>query len=68
MAIAIKVRNNNWEKAIRELKRKVKESGLLVELRERQEYEKPSLKRRKQRIRAKLRNKYQLEREKRENY
>ena len=68
MGILIKVRNNNYEKAIRELKRKTKESGLLVELRERQEYEKPSLTRRKQRIRAKLRIKYQMEREKRENY
>ena len=66
--INVTVRNNNVEKALRELKRKVKESDLLVELRERQEYTKPSAVKRKQRIRAKLRDKYQNIEEKRRYY
>lgn len=36
------VKNNNVEKALRQLKRKIKKSGLLVELKERQYYTKPS--------------------------
>ena len=36
------VRNNNVEKALRQLKRKIKKSGLLIELKERQYYQKPS--------------------------
>ena len=40
----IKVKNNNVEFALRLLKRKIKDSGLMVELRERQYYKKPSQK------------------------
>ena len=36
------VRNNNVEKAIRSLKRKVQKNGLIKELRDRQYYQKPS--------------------------
>jgi len=36
------VKHNNVEKALRQLKRKIKKSGLLVELKERQYYTKPS--------------------------
>jgi small subunit ribosomal protein S21 len=36
------VKNNNVEKALRQLKRKIKKSGLLVEIKERQYYTKPS--------------------------
>ena len=38
----VQVRNNNVEKALRQLKRKIKKSGLLIELKERQYYQKPS--------------------------
>lgn len=41
----VKVKHNNIEFALRLLKRKVKDSGLMVELRERQHYTKPSVKR-----------------------
>ena len=41
----VKVKNNNVEFALRLLKRKIKDSGLMVELRERQYYTKPSVKR-----------------------
>ena len=40
------VRNNNVEKALRVLKRKIKKEGLLVELKERSYYQKPSEKKR----------------------
>ena len=49
MTLEVKVRNNNVEKAIRQLKKKVMKDGLLKELKQRQFYEKPSLK--KQRLR-----------------
>ena len=43
------------EKAISIFKRKVKESGILLELRERQEFKKPSAVKRKKRAQAKAR-------------
>ena len=42
----VQVRNNKVEKALRQLKRKIKKSGLLIELKERQYYQKPSEKKR----------------------
>jgi small subunit ribosomal protein S21 len=45
MTIEVKVRNNNVEKAIRQLKKKVLKEGILKEVKMRQYYEKPSLKR-----------------------
>ena len=39
----VEVRNNNVEKAIRVLKKKIQRDGLMKELRRRQYYEKPSL-------------------------
>ena len=45
MALEVKVRNNNVEKAMRQLKKKVMKDGLLKELKRRQYFEKPSLKR-----------------------
>jgi|TARA_R100001082_G_C4343876_1_gene151391 small subunit ribosomal protein S21 len=54
--LEVKVRKNNVEHALRILKRKVKDSGLLVELRERQFYTKPSDKKREQRKLGKVRN------------
>jgi small subunit ribosomal protein S21 len=41
----VQVRNNNVEKAIRVLKKKIQKDGLMRELRQRQYYEKPTLKR-----------------------
>jgi len=45
MTIEITVRDNNVEKALRVLKKKLQKDGLFRELRLRQFYEKPSLKR-----------------------
>ena len=41
----VKVKHNNIDGALRILKRKIKDSGLMVELRERQHYTKPTVKR-----------------------
>jgi|TARA_Y100000114_G_C11518742_1_gene212464 small subunit ribosomal protein S21 len=57
-------RNKSIEKAISIFKRKVKESGLMLELRERSFYKKPSADRREKKNKAKLRNKYKVLREK----
>lgn len=45
MAIEVRVFNNNVEKAIRVLKKKMLKEGIIKELKERRYYEKPSLKR-----------------------
>ena len=42
----VSVKDNNIERALREFKKRVKNSGLLKELRERECYEKKSLKKR----------------------
>ena len=42
----VSVRDNNIERALREFKKRVKNSGLLKELKERECYEKKSLKKR----------------------
>ena len=44
MTIEVTVRDNNVEKALRVLKKKLQKDGLFRELRLRQFYEKPSLK------------------------
>ena len=44
MTIEVEVRNNNVEKALRVLKKKLQKDGLFRELRLRQHFEKPSLK------------------------
>jgi small subunit ribosomal protein S21 len=45
LAIEVRVFNNNVEKAIRVLKKKMLKEGIIKELKERRYYEKPSLKR-----------------------
>lgn len=50
--LAVEVRNNNVEGAIRILGRKVKQEGLLREIRRRQFYEQPSTVRRRKKAEA----------------
>ena len=57
--IEIKVFNNNIEFALKKLKRKVKDSRLFIELREKEFYQKKSDIRRELISKAKLRTKYQ---------
>ena len=52
--VKVTVKNNKVEHALRILKKKVKDSGLMIELREREFYTKPSVKKREQRKRARI--------------
>ena len=61
--LSVKVWNNNVEGALKVFKRKVKDSNIMQELREKQYYTKPSKKRREKKNMAILRNKYKLEKE-----
>ena len=59
----IDVRNNNVEFALKKLKRMVKDSGQILELKKRDYYEKPSaVKREKKNLQA-LRHRYNQEKE-----
>ena len=60
----VDVRNNNIEGALKKFKRMVKDSGMMVELRDRQYYEKPSEKRRREKNLSKSRQRYKVIKEK----
>jgi small subunit ribosomal protein S21 len=64
--IKVVVKNNSIEYALKQFKRKVKDSGLLLELRERECYKKPSDIKRVKKSKAKLRIKYDKLRNQRE--
>ena len=59
--LRVDVKNNNIEFALKKFKRMVKDSELMVELRDKQYYEKKSDMRRRKKGLAKLRNKYRSE-------
>ena len=52
---SVLVQDDNIEKALRKFKKKIAESGLLVELRARETYEKPTTSRKRQKAAAKNR-------------
>ena len=56
MAIKVVVKHNNIEKALGIFKRKIKDSGLMYELRERECYKKPSELKKEIRNKANARN------------
>jgi len=58
--LEIRVDDNNIEKAIRLLKRKMQHDGLFRELKNRRFYEKPSIKKKRKRIEAKKRRQKSL--------
>ena len=62
--LQVDVYNNNVDKALRILKKKVKDANLFLDLKKKQYYEKPSKKRRERINMAKLRNKYAVLKEK----
>jgi small subunit ribosomal protein S21 len=47
MGSKVIVQNDNWDKALRLFKKKILESGKLIELKEKEFYEKPSVTKRK---------------------
>jgi small subunit ribosomal protein S21 len=52
---SVTVKDGNVEKALRKFKKKIQDSGLLVELRERETYEKPTTARKRKKAVAKNR-------------
>ena len=57
--IRVEVKNNNVEWALKKMKRMVKDSGMMIELKKRTYYEKPSAVRREKKARQANRYKYQ---------
>jgi len=57
---SVLVKDGNVEKALRKFKKKVQESGLLQELRDRETYEKPTTVRKRKKAAAKNRLRKQL--------
>ena len=62
--LRIEVKHNNVEFALKKFKRMVKDSGILVELKRRSYYKKPSEEKREKKNLTKLRNKYNQQKEK----
>jgi small subunit ribosomal protein S21 len=56
----VEVKDGNVEKALRKFKKKIQDSGLLVELRARETYEKPTTNRKRKKSTAKNRWQKQL--------
>ena len=66
VGLSVKVYNNNVESALKKFKRMVKDSGLMLDLKKKSYYEKPSKKRREKKNLQKLRYRYKQEKE--QNY
>ena len=62
--LRVDVRNNNVEWALKKLKRMVKESGQILELKKRSFYKKPSAEKREKKNMQALRHAYQAEKDK----
>ena len=62
--LAVKVYNNNVDVALRKLKKKIKDSDLMLTLKEKTYFEKPSKVRREKKNLAILRSKYFQEKDK----
>ena len=56
--LRVEVKNNNVDFALRKFKKMVKNSGMMLELKKKSYYEKPSKKRREKKNLQKLRSKY----------
>ena len=63
VGLSVTVFNNNVDGALRILKKKVKNANLFLDLRDKEYYTKPSEKKRHKRNLAKLRNKYNIQKE-----
>jgi small subunit ribosomal protein S21 len=57
---SVYVKDGNVEKALRKFKKKIQEQGLLIELKERETYEKPTTRRKRKKSAAKNRWQKQL--------
>lgn len=64
----VSVRNNDINKALKELKKKVYRERILIEYRQKMHYEKPSEKRRRKRAEARLRLKKEQQDQAQDNW
>ena len=62
--LRVDVKHNNVEWALKKLKRMVKDSGQILELKKREYYKKPSAEKREKKNMQKLRYKYNAEKDK----
>jgi len=62
--LRVDVRNNNVEWALKKLKRMVKDSGMILEMKKRTYYEKPSAAKREKKSAQAARYRYQAKKEK----
>ena len=62
--LRVEVRNNNVEWALKKMKRMVKDSGMILEIKKREYFEKPSAVKRETKNMQDLRYRYQAEKEK----
>ena len=67
VGLSVTVYNNNVEEALKRLKRKVKNSDIMQDLRKKEYFIKPSVIKREKRNLAKLRNYYKTLKEKEQN-
>ena len=67
VGLSVNVYNDNIEGALKIFKRKVKNSGIMLDLKKKEYYIKPSTLKREKRNLAKLRNKYKVQKEKENN-
>ena len=65
--LRVEVYNNNVDMALRKLKRKIKDSDLMLKLKEKSYFEKPSKLKREKKNLAILRQRYQTQKEKENN-
>ena len=63
MGLSVPVYNNNVDIALRKLKKKIKDSDMMLELKKKAYYEKPSKVKREKKNLAILRNKWAIEKE-----
>ena len=68
VGLSVTVYNNNVEEALKRLKRKVKNSDIMQDLRKKEYFIKPSVIKREKRNLAKLRNHYKTLKEKQNNH
>ena len=67
VGLSVTVFNNNVEEALKVLKKKIKNSNLFQDLKRKEYYEKPSKLKREKKNLAILRNKYAVEKEKKDD-
>ena len=63
MGLRVDVKHNNVEWALKKMKRMVKDSGMILELKKRTYYKKPSAEKREKKNLQKLRHRYNQEKE-----